>query len=433
MSSARAHSRVRWGLFLAAALLPLIALSPARADRVILKDGREIEGKATLDSKAGKVHVERAGATMSFDLSQVVQIVEEATGSEACVIPLQGGFNHLAIAKELESTLKAALAEEPRMIIYEISSPGGRIDVARAMVRLNLQVPKSVKTIAYVTGNHRGAHSAAAYFSTSCDVILMAPGQAIGAAVAWQPSTDGPKAVSEKFQSAWRAEIRATAEAKGHPSAVALAMVDLSGVAEVKLGGEQRFVSARSLKSLAARAKSTQVEYQFVRMICEPGKVLTLTSKEAVRAHLARAVVDDLGRILRHYKVDPKRVKRFDDPLQEAAKDYRRAKQTLDKDTKELQGLFAQIQREDPRSKRYMIDPNTREFSDGGVDWRKATSKAQRLVKKALARLEDIDGKRKRHPDLALDASEITTLRRDLEAYGEKLKAEKRLKVLPLR
>lgn len=434
MSSAWARLlKVRWGLFLVAALVLLCAPGVARADRVMLKDGRVVEGKATLDKKAGKVHVERAGATMSFDLAQVLQIIEEETGSEACVIPLQGGFSHLRTAKELESTLKAAIAEQPRMIIYEVNSPGGRIDVARALVRLNLQVPKGIKTIAYVTGNHRGAHSAAAYFSTSCDVILMAPGQAIGAAVAFQPSVDGPKAVSEKFQSAWRAEIRATAEAKGHPAAVALAMVDLTGAAEIKLGGEQRFVSARSLKTLAARAKATKVSFELVRVICEPGQVLTLTSKEAVRAHLARAVVDDLARILRHYKVDPKRVKRFDDPIASAAKAYRRAKQTLEKDTKELQTLFAQIQREDPRAKRYMIDPNTREFSDGGADWRKATSKAQRLVKKALARLEVIDNKRKRHPDLSLDATEITVLRRDLQAYADKLKSEKRLKVLPLR
>ena len=416
-----------------AALLPWVAASPAWADRVMLKDGRVIEGKATLDKKAGKVHVERAGATMSFDLAQVLQIVEEETGFDACVVPLQGGFNHLQTAKEMEDTLKAAIAEKPRLIVYEINSPGGRIDVARAMVRLNLQVPKEIKTIAYVTGNHRGAHSAAAYFSTSCDLILMAPGQAIGAAVAFQPTTDGPKAVSEKFQSAWRAEIRATAEAKGHPSAVALAMVDLTGVAEIKLGGEQRFVSARSLRTLAARAKSTKVSFELVRVICEPGQVLTLTSKEAVKAHLARAVVEDLAGILRHYKIDPKRVKRYDDPILSAAKAYRRAKQTLEKDTKELQDLFAQIQREDPRAKQYMIDPNTRAFSDGGTDWRKATSTAQRLVKKALARLDVIDGKRKRHPDLSLDASEITTLRSDLETYSEKLKAEKRLKVLPLR
>ena len=416
-----------------AAVLPWVAVSPAWADRVMLKDGRVIEGKATLDKKAGKVHVERAGATMSFDLAQVLQIVEEETGFDACVVPLQGGFNHLQTAKEMEDTLKAAIAEKPRLIVYEINSPGGRIDVARAMVRLNLQVPKEIKTIAYVTGNHRGAHSAAAYFSTSCDLILMAPGQAIGAAVAFQPTTDGPKAVSEKFQSAWRAEIRATAEAKGHPSAVALAMVDLTGVAEIKLGGEQRFVSARSLKTLAARAKSTKVSFELVRVICEPGQVLTLTSKEAVKAHLARAVVEDLAGILRHYKIDPKRVKRYDDPIVSAGKAYRRAKQTLEKDTKELQDLFAQIQREDPRAKQYMIDPNTRAFSDGGTDWRKATSTAQRLVKKALARLDVIDGKRKRHPDLSLDASEITTLRSDLETYSEKLKSEKRLKVLPLR
>lgn len=427
-----------WGRRLGALLclavgLALVGAQLAWADRVVLKDGRVIEGKAKVDKVAGKVHVTRAGATMSFDLGEVLEIVEEESGVDACVIPIQGAFSHLRTAKELEGTLKSAISEKPRLIVYLINSPGGRIDVARALVRLNLQVPKGIKTIAYVTGNHRGAHSAAAYFSTSCDVILMAPGQAIGAAVAFQPTASGPKAVSEKFQSAWRAEIRATAEAKGHPPAVALAMVDITvGAAEVKLGGEQRFVSARSLKTLAARSKSTKVSFELVRVICQPGEVLTLTSKEAVRAHLARAVVGDLGGIFRHYKVDAKRVKRYADPLVEASKAYRRAKKTLEKDTKELKGLFAQIQRVDPRSQRYMIDKN-RAFTDGGEGWRKATAKAQRLVKRALARLDVIEGKRKRHPDLSLDATEITTLRRDLLTYAEKLKAEKWFKELPAR
>ncbi|MBL4848765.1 MAG: hypothetical protein JKY65_24860 [Planctomycetes bacterium] len=424
---------VRWFVVWASLVLTLVA-APAFGDRIVLKDGRVIEGEATVDEKAGKVHLTRAGATMSFELSDVVEIVEEDSSIQACVIPIQGPFTHLRTAKELASTLKLAIAAKPKLIIYVVNSPGGRIDVARALVRLNLQVPKGIKTIAYVSGNHRGAHSAAAYFSTSCDLILMAPGQAIGAAVAFQPTASGPKAVNEKFQSAWRAEIRATAEAKGHPPAVALAMVDVTvGAAEIKLGGEQRFVSARSLKSLAERAKATKVSFELVRVICEPGQVLTLTSKEAVRAHLARAVVPDLAGILRHYKVDAQKVKRFEDPLVEAGKAYRQAKKTLEKDTKELQKLFAQIQRVDPRAQRYMIDPQTHAFTDSGAAWRKATGKSQRLVKRALSRLDQIDSKRKRHPDLSLDVTEITSLRTDLQTYSEKLKAEKWLKVLPAR
>lgn len=423
----------RWALALALALSLLVS-GAARADRIVLKDGREIEGEVTVDEAAGKVHLRRAGATMSFDANEVASIVEEETGTDAFVIPIQGGFNHLRAATELEQTLKQALREKPRLIVYELNSPGGRIDVAQAMVRLNLQVPKETTTIAYVKGNHRGAHSAAAYFATSCDLILMAPGQAIGAAVAFQPTASGPKAVSEKFQSAWRAEVRATAEAKGHPPAVVLAMVDIEvGAAEINMGGEQKFVSARSLKTLAARAKASGVSFGLVRLICEPGKVLTLTSKEAVRAHLARAVVDDLDLIFKRYEIDPKRVKRTDDPVETAANAYEREKQNLDKEVKDLRTIFAQIERVDPRAQRYMIDPQTRAFDDGGAEWRKATGKSQRLVKKALDQLEQIEGRRKRHPDLDLDPSEINQLRTDLETYAEKLKAEKWLKELPLR
>ena len=421
-------------MFLGSLCAVLAGGGAAWADRLILKDGREIEGEVTVDEAAGKVHLRRAGATMSFDADEVASIVEEESGVDAYVIPIQGAFNHLRAATELEQALKLALRDKPRVIVYELNSPGGRIDVAQAMVRLNLQVPKETKTVAYVRGNHRGAHSAAAYFATSCDLILMAPGQAIGAAVAFQPTAEGPRAVNEKFQSAWRAEVRATAEAKGHPQAVVMAMVDVEvGVAEINIGGEQRFVSARSLQTLAARAKAGGVSFGVVRLICEPGKVLTLTSKEAVRAHLARAVVDDLEGILKHFEIDPKRVKRLDDPVESAAVAYTREKANLDQEIKDLRALFPQIQRVDPRAQRYMINPQTRAFDDGGTEWRKATSKSLRLTAKAIEQLEQIDARRKRHPDLTLDAEEIEQLRRDLETYAEKLKAEKWLKELPLR
>jgi hypothetical protein len=417
---------------LALCLLPTVAWG----DRVILNDGREIEGEATVDPTTGQVVVERGGAKLTFKADEVRRVIEDSPAAaseppQVVVIPLQGSFDHLRAARVLDRTLDKAFKLQPKLIIYEISSPGGRIDVARAMVKHNLAI-QGVTTVAYVTGPTRGAYSAAAYFSTSCDVIVMAPGNSIGAAVAYQPSSKGPRAVNEKFHSAWRADFRAVAEAKGHPAAIVLAMVDIDvGVAEVKIGGERRFVSARSLDALEAQTKRRRVAFERVRTICRPGKVLTLTSKEAVRARLARAVVSKRDTIITKYKLDPRRVKRFGDPLSEAAKAFRKVKKAMDKDLAKLKLTFRKIEGLAPSAQRYQIDRATRRFLDKGAAWRQHTDKTQKVVRRALKRLKEIDAQHRKHPDLTLDTRDIERLRQDLEEYQAKLKAQKFAKSLP--
>ena len=113
-----------------------------------------------------------------------------------------------------------AIAESRGMdgIIFDIDTPGGRIDSA-VLIKdtiLNATVP----TVAFV---NKSAISAGALISLACDSIYMTTGASIGAATA--VDLEGVRA-SEKVISYMRAQMRATAEANGRRPDIAEAMVD---------------------------------------------------------------------------------------------------------------------------------------------------------------------------------------------------------------
>jgi membrane-bound serine protease (ClpP class) len=143
-------------------------------------------------------------------------------------------------------------------VVLEINTFGGRVDAA-VQIRdalLGARVP----TIAYV---NRRAISAGALISLAAEHLVMASGATIGAAtpvMAGQPG-GGAQAVSEKTVSYVRKEFRATAEARKRPALIAEAMVD-PDVA--------------------------------IRGVIEKGKLLTLTTDEALKHKVAEHRADSL-------------------------------------------------------------------------------------------------------------------------------------------
>ena len=105
------------------------------------------------------------------------------------------------------------------------------------------------------------AYSAGSFIAAATDKIYMAPGSVIGAAtpimlVPGSGPTELPKSVEEKFNSATRALVRSTAQLKGHNPDVFEAMVD---------------------KDLGLTIDD--------KVICEKGKLLTLTNEEASKRY----------------------------------------------------------------------------------------------------------------------------------------------------
>ncbi|MFO7811249.1 MAG: NfeD family protein [Candidatus Delongbacteria bacterium] len=156
------------------------------------------------------------------------------------------------VAYFVERSIMSASESGSEMIIFDINTLGGRVDSAIKIKDHIINSP--LKTIAYI---NKRAISAGALISLSCDLIVMAEGSSIGAATVVDQT--GEKQ-SEKSQSYFRSEIASTAERTGRDKDIARAMVD----EDIAIDG-----------------------------IVEKGKLLTLTSEEALEVGFCDTVVQN--------------------------------------------------------------------------------------------------------------------------------------------
>jgi len=177
------------------------------------------------------------------------------------VIPIQGVID-LGLAPFVERVLDEATAARAAAVILEVNTFGGRVDAA--VVIRDALLRTRVPTVAFVD---KRAISAGALISLAAERIAMAGGGTIGAATPVEIGARGgpAQAVAEKTVSYVRKEFRATAESRQRPPLLAEAMVD----ADVEIPG------------LNAR-----------------GKLLTLTTEQALEHGIADLRADDLDGVL---------------------------------------------------------------------------------------------------------------------------------------
>ncbi|MFQ5829694.1 MAG: nodulation protein NfeD, partial [Candidatus Methylomirabilia bacterium] len=177
------------------------------------------------------------------------------------VAPIEGMID-LGLAPFVRRVLEEATAAKAAAVILEINTFGGRVDAAVQIRDALLRA--RVRTVAFV---NKRAISAGALISLAAEKIAMASGGTIGAATPVRVGQPGAPAqpVAEKTVSYMRKEFRATAESRKRPPLLAEAMVD----ADVQIKG-----------------------------VIEKGKLLTLTTKEALKHRLADFQADDLEAVL---------------------------------------------------------------------------------------------------------------------------------------
>ncbi len=165
-------------------------------------------------------------------------------------VPVRGVIE-LGLAPFISRSLAEAEKAGARAVVLEIETPGGRVDAAQQIV--NALKESKVPTYAFV---NRRAYSAGAMIALATDGVFMREGAVMGAAT---PVDGGGEKAPEKIVSAMRSEMRALAEARGLDPLVAEAMVD----EEIEIPG-----------------------------VVEKGKLLTLTTSEAVQLGYAKQVSD---------------------------------------------------------------------------------------------------------------------------------------------
>lgn len=162
----------------------------------------------------------------------------------------------LGLAPYVERVIKEAERAGAAAVALDIDTLGGRVDAA--IVIRDALLGAEVPTLAFV---HPRAISAGALIAMAARDVVMAEGATIGAAAPVLAGPQGAQPAGEKATSYVRKEFRATAEARGRPGELAEAMVD----ADVEVPG-----------------------------VIERGKLLTLTTEEAIALRVADRRADSL-------------------------------------------------------------------------------------------------------------------------------------------
>jgi membrane-bound serine protease (ClpP class) len=176
------------------------------------------------------------------------------------VVPIEGEIQ-LGVAPFVERSTREAEDTGIDLIIYEINTLGGRLDAAIAIrdAIINSELP----TIAFI---NKRAISAGTLIALAANKIYMHPQSTMGAA---EPVSFGigmqQGEVSEKTISYWRTELRSTAENGDRRGDVAEAFAD---------------------KSIA------------IEGVVEEGKLLTLTTKQAIELGMADETAETIQDIV---------------------------------------------------------------------------------------------------------------------------------------
>ena len=169
------------------------------------------------------------------------------------------------LASDFEGVLKEAERAKAKALILEIDTFGGRLDSAVKMK--DKLIDTKINTIAFI---NKKAISAGALVSLAARHIVMAPGSTIGAATPIRLTYWEEKPASEKVISYFRKEMKSTAEANNYPGDIAEAMVD----PDIKVEG-----------------------------VVEKGKLLTLTTKEALRLKVAEYEARNLDELFHKFNL----------------------------------------------------------------------------------------------------------------------------------
>ena len=192
-------------------------------------------------------------------------------GATVVVLPVKGTID-MGMSGFIERSLKNN--QNAAAVIFDINTPGGRIDAATRIRDAIMALPESVHSVAFV---HPRAISAGAFISFACDYIFIADGGSMGAATPITIDEGKANPVSEKFVSYFRTEMASTARAKGRNGQIAAAMVD----ADVSIDG-----------------------------ITIKGKLLTLDTNGALKNHIANKKansLNDVKKLLALPKADVKK------------------------------------------------------------------------------------------------------------------------------
>ena len=222
----------------------------------------------------------------------------------AWIIPIVGDIEP-SMVTFVRREARRALDEGADYLVFEIDTFGGRVDSALQITSFIMSIKKA-KTVAWIRNTETSmgvSWSAGALIALSCSEIYMANGTSMGAAAPVTIGADGKaEGTGEKTVAAVRSQIAALAEKNGHPTGIALAMVDYDvELWEVIVDGETRALTLQELErleSLRPGEPGAPREIRKIGIVSPVGKLLSLTAGEAYHFSLSRGLADDREELL---------------------------------------------------------------------------------------------------------------------------------------
>ncbi|SER18018.1 membrane-bound serine protease (ClpP class) [Gracilibacillus ureilyticus] len=151
-----------------------------------------------------------------FSVNHTLQ-AEDGEGKLVYVIPIENTVER-GLEAFIRRTTDEAAEADANHIIFEINTPGGRVDAAKNIGQILQDL--EIETTSFITVE---ALSAGSYIALNTDNIYMKPQASMGASGVI--NSDGT-AADKKAQSAWIASIKSAASSKGRDPLYAEAMAD---------------------------------------------------------------------------------------------------------------------------------------------------------------------------------------------------------------
>ena len=425
--------RVLWALAVA-----------AFADKVVLKSGETLHGKV-IDDGGARVTVQVSEAIrLRVPREQILRIVPEdaaerpgrpaAAGRDApprpqeppgdanggstdpgedkppvvCFAQIAGPIDSWLLVGELRRGCQRARGYGASVIVFEVDTPGGRLDLTQEIAAL-IETLAPIRAVAYVCGGPEGgAFSAGAVVAVCCDQTFMAPGTAIGAAAPIRVTRAGVSPVGEKTVSAVTARVRSLAQKNHYPAEIVAAMVDANiELRRAKVAGRETYLSVK-----AGLKEQPAPKVELGEFITKRGKLLTLTALEAKQLKVAAGVVASRQKLAIALGLGKARLITLN-----TAQALREA---LARREKVLRKLDAKIASYEAKAK--AIDPakftyprlvkgqgfkERGDFIDGGRLWRRRSDSCLRLADACLQACRSKLVLARRYPELGIKTSAL--------------------------
>jgi membrane-bound serine protease (ClpP class) len=217
-------------------------------------------------------------------------------------IRIEGPIN---ASKESYLLRKIAEARQERvnLIFFEIDSEGG-IDGPANKVADRIARLKDIKTVAYVEERALGVSS---LIALACDEIVMRKGARMGDITKILPERGGEASELDSRMAGVLADrAQEIAKQKGHPEAVARAMVDREAV--VQLARDKRTGAVSFV--LESQTQADPARYEVLETVHSSGDVLTLNDETARKFGMSDRAVKDFNELQVAYGLRGRTIRR---------------------------------------------------------------------------------------------------------------------------